>query len=182
MSIKTVLRMGDLRLYRVADLVTDFHADFLKGIIADMYDTVISLHGAGIAAPQLGYHHRVVLFGVPTPRYPDVGMIPETVLINPEISVLTDETEGCWEGCLSVPGLRGFVERPTHILYRGYDQEGKPIEREAKGFHARVVQHEVDHLDGILFPARVKDLRLLAFEEEPGFQALKQRVQAGERI
>lgn len=182
MTIKTVLRMGDLRLYRVAMAIEGFQADYVKAAIADMYDTVIARHGAGIAAPQLGLNHRIILFGVPTPRYPDAGIVPETVLINPEIEILTDEMEGYWESCLSVPNLRGLVERPVHIAYRGYDPQGNLIEREAKGFHARVVQHEMDHLDGILFPFRIKDMRLLAFEDEAGFKELKQRVQEGEFI
>lgn len=180
MAIKTVLRMGDLRLYRVAKLIEDVRADFVKEIVTDMYDTVISRAGAGIAAPQIAYDYRIIIFGVPTPRYPNTGIVPETVLINPEFEILTDRLEGYWEGCLSVPNLRGWVERPNHIVYRGYDLEGCLIEREAQGFHARVVQHEMDHLDGILFPSRVKHTRLLAFEDEAGFQELKEQVQAGQ--
>ncbi len=182
MAIKTILRMGDLRLYRVAEVVEDIQADFIPEIIADMYDTARVHHGAGIAAPQLAYDYRIILFGLPTSRYIGADLVPETVLINPEIKILSNETENYWEGCLSVPGIRGLVSRPNHIFYRGYTPLGELIEREVKGFHARVVQHELDHLDGILFPSRVKNARLLAFEEVEGFAELKQRVQEGEFV
>ncbi len=181
--IKTVLRMGDLRLYRVAKMVENIHADFISEIIADMYDTMIHNKGAGFAAPQIGCDYRIIIFGVPTPRYADVKDVPpETVLINPEVTLLSNEMESYWEACLSVPHLRGLVSRPNHIAYRGYTPQGQLIEREAKGFHARVVQHEMDHLNGILFPFHIKDMRLLAFEDEAGFQELKQRVQEGEFV
>jgi len=175
--------MGDLRLYQIAEAVQDVQADFVKEIIGDMYDTMLKNLGAGLAAPQIGFNYRIIIFGVPTPRYADINDVPpETVLINPEVTVLTQETESYWEACLSVPTLRGLVARPTHIAYRGYDPQGRLIEREATGFHARVVQHEMDHLNGILFPFHIKDMRLLAFEDQEAFQELKQRVREGEFI
>lgn len=179
MAVKTVLHMGDPRLYCVAKPVEDFSASLVRSVIADMLDTVLQRAGAGISAPQIGHSYRIVLFGLPTPRYPDAGVVPETILINPEITDKSEAQSSYWESCLSVPNLRGLVRRSVHIRYKGYSPEGKLIEREASGFHARVVQHEVDHLDGILFPSRVKDARLLAFEDEAGFQTLMQQVEAG---
>ena len=179
MTVKTILHMGDPRLYATAAPVEDFDSPLVKTIITDMTDTVIARKGAGIAAPQIAYAYRILLIGVPTPRYPDVGTVPRTLLINPEITEKSEETSGYWEACLSVPNLRGYVKRAVHIVYRGYDVSGKLIERQASGFHARVLQHEMDHLDGVLFPSRVKDARLLALEDEAGFQTLMHQVEEG---
>jgi peptide deformylase len=139
----------------------------LKELLADMRDTMADLNGAGLAAPQIGVGLRVVIFGVTAnPRYPDVEEVPQTVLINPEITPLTDEEEEAWEGCLSVPGMRGVVSRPERVRYKGFDENGLSFTREVAGFHARVVQHECDHLDGILYPMRIRDLRRFGFIEE----------------
>lgn len=166
MTIRTVLRMGEPLLYEKAEPVTKFGDRELEELIADMFETMESLEGAGIAAPQIGISRRIVIFGVEhNTRYPDAESVPMTVLINPEIELLSPILEDGWEGCLSVPGLRGLVGRYQSIRYRGFDQHGQPIDREAHGFHARVVQHECDHLDGILFPMRIDDLRDLRFEE-----------------
>ncbi len=166
MAIKRVLKMGDPVLYRVAEPVTDFNTAELNTLIVDMFDTMAALNGAGLAAPQIGVSLRVVIFGIEAnPRYPGVEPVPTTVLINPQIEFLTPETDDAWEGCLSVPGLRGVVTRCTHLRYKGFDQHGAPIEREAQGFHARVVQHECDHLDGVLYPMRLKDVRLFGYED-----------------
>ena len=166
MAIRRVLKMGDPILYRVAEPVVDFNTSDLDILIADMFDTMAALNGAGIAAPQIGVSRRVVIFGVAVnPRYPDAQPVPTTVLVNPIIEILTHETDDAWEGCLSVPGMRGVVSRPTQVRYRGYDQHGVPLEREARGFHARVVQHECDHLDGVLYPMRLKDARLFGYED-----------------
>jgi len=167
MTIKEVLTLGDPRLNRVAEAVTEFDTPQLHELLGDMHDTMAALNGAGLAAPQIAVNQRVVVFGVGTnPRYPQADEIPETVLINPQIEVLSEELSGMWEGCLSVPGMRGYVERPSHIRYRGYDQYGVKIEREVDGFHATVVQHECDHLNGILYPMIVKDMRRFGFETE----------------
>ena len=166
MAIKRVLKMGDPVLYRVAEPVTDFNTTELDTLIADMFDTMAAQNGAGLAAPQIGVSLRVVIFGIEAnARYPGVEPVPTTVLINPQIEVLTTDTDDAWEGCLSVPGLRGVVTRYTQLRYKGFDQHGAPIEREAQGFHARVVQHECDHLDGVLYPMRLKDVRLFGYEE-----------------
>jgi peptide deformylase len=166
MAIKRVLKMGDPVLYRVAEPVVDFNTAGLDALIMDMFDTMAALNGAGLAAPQIGVSQRVVIFGIEAnPRYPDVELVPTTVLINPQIEFLTTETDDAWEGCLSVPGLRGVVTRYTHLRYKGFDQHGAPIERVAQGFHARVVQHECDHLDGVLYPMRLKDVRLFGYED-----------------
>lgn len=158
--------MGDPRLLQVSTRVTRDEYAELPGLIRDMFDTMQALDGAGLAAPQIGVLKRVVIFGVEqNPRYPDVEPVPRTILVNPEIEVLSHETESGWEGCLSVPGLRGVVDRYTQIRYRGLDERGNVIERRASGFHARVVQHEVDHLDGVLYPMRIKDMRNFGFEE-----------------
>ena len=163
--IRPVLRMGDPRLLQKSLPVTDFPA--LKDLLADMRDTMAHLNGAGLAAPQIGVGLRVVIFGVKSnPRYPDVGEVPDTVLINPEIGMLTDEMEEGWEGCLSVPGMRGVVPRAVRLRYSGFDESGKPFSRIAEGFHARVVQHECDHLDGILYPMRIRDFSRFGFIEE----------------
>ena len=166
MAIKRVLKMGDPILYRVADSVTDFNTTKLHTLVADMFDTMAALNGAGLAAPQIGVSQRVVIFGIEAnPRYPDVEPVPTTVLINPQIEFLTTETDNAWEGCLSVPGLRGVVTRYTYLRYKGFDQHGAPIDRMAQGFHARVVQHECDHLDGVLYPMRLTDVRLFGYED-----------------
>jgi peptide deformylase len=165
MAVRPVLKMGEPLLRQVAAPVRHFDAD-LTALIADMNDTMRSLNGAGLAAPQIGVSLRVVIFEVTVnPRYPDVPPIPYTVLVNPELTPLDDRQEEGWEGCLSVPGLRGLVPRFRSLRYRGFDLEGAPIDRTVEGFHARVVQHEVDHLDGILYPERMRDLRNFGFEE-----------------
>jgi peptide deformylase len=166
MAVRPVLKMGDPRLLQVAEPVTRFDTPELRALIADMFDTMAALDGAGLAAPQIGVGLRVVIFGVEAnPRYPGVEAVPTTVLVNPVIEPLGRETEEGWEGCLSVPGMRGLVPRLRRVRYRGFDAGGLRIERVAEGFHARVVQHECDHLDGILYPMRIKDLRLFGFEE-----------------
>ena len=166
MTVRRVLKMGDPLLFRVAEPVQAFDTPELHALIADMFDTMAALNGAGLAAPQIGVSKRVVIFGVEAnPRYPDAEPVPTTVLINPVIEVLTQLTEDGWEGCLSVPGMRGLVSRYTRLRYTGFDQHGKPLTREAHGFHARVVQHECDHLDGILYPMRLKDMRLFGYED-----------------
>lgn len=167
MTIRTVLRMGDSRLLRVAEPVTEFNSAELDALITDMFDTMYSADGVGIAAPQIGENKRVIIFSVDhNPRYPHAEAVPTTVLINPEITLLSDEMEDGWEGCLSVPGIRGLVPRYMHLRYKGFDPKGNVIEREAHDFHAVVIQHETDHLDGILFPRRVKDLTMLGYEDE----------------
>ncbi len=167
MAIKDVLHMGNPLLLQTAEPVIEFNTAALDELIADMFDTMAAQSGAGLAAPQIGVSQRVVIFGVEANlRYPDAEPVPTTVLINPEIEILTEETDDMWEGCLSVPGMRGLVSRYTHLRYAGYDQQGVRFEREARGFHARVVQHECDHLDGILYPRRIKDMRFFGFEDE----------------
>jgi peptide deformylase len=166
MAVRPVLKMGDPLLFRVAEPVSAFDSATLQELIADMFDTMAAMNGAGLAAPQIGVSQRVVIFGVQAnPRYPNVEPVPTTVLINPKIEILTAETDDMWEGCLSVPGMRGLVNRYTHLRYSGFDDKGAPFEREARGFHARVVQHECDHLDGVLYPMRIKDMRLFGFED-----------------
>jgi len=167
MSVKEVLKMGHPILQQVAEPVTEFNSAFLDDIIGHMYETMESLDGAGLAAPQIGIPKRIVIFWVEdNPRYPEIEPVPNTILINPEIVFLNDDEELGWEGCLSVPGLRGLVPRATMIKYTGYNQFGETIERVADGFHARVVQHEVDHLDGILYPQRMTDMTKLGYEQE----------------
>ena len=158
MAIHEILKMGDPRLLRVAAPVTEFDTPALRTLIADMFETMESAGGVGLAAPQIGVDAALVIFGFQhSERYPDAPEVPRTILINPVIEPLSgDEADG-WEGCLSVPGLRGMVPRFTHIRYRGQDPEGRPIEREARDFHARVVQHECDHLQGKLYPMRIRD-------------------------
>ena len=164
--IRPVLRMGDPSLLRTAEPVERFGTQELATLLADMRDTMEHLNGAGLAAPQIGVGLRVVIFGVRgNPRYPEVEPVPDTVLINPVIEPLSDEVEEGWEGCLSVPGMRGLVPRYARLRYSGRDERGAPIMREAAGFHARVVQHECDHLDGILYPMRIPDLRKFGFIE-----------------
>lgn len=167
MAIKTVLRMGDPRLLQVSAEVTEFNTPELLNLITDMRDTMADYNGAGLAAPQIGVMQRVVIFGVPAnARYPDIETVPETIIVNPTITPLSDETQGMWEGCLSIPGMRGYVERPSHIHYAGFDQHGNAFEREVSGFHAIVMQHECDHLDGILYPMKITDMRQFGFDEE----------------
>ncbi len=166
MSIRTVLKMGDPCLLKVADKVEKFATPELDALIQDMHDTMEALDGAGLAAPQIGVSLQVVIFGVKSnPRYPDAEEVPYTVLLNPVLTPLTQEVEQDWEGCLSVPGLRGMVPRFARLRYQGFDQYGKPIDRSVGGFHARVVQHECDHLQGILYPMRITDFRLFGYTE-----------------
>ncbi|MBI1887989.1 MAG: peptide deformylase [Nitrosomonadales bacterium] len=175
MSVRPVLRMGDARLLRRAGPAGDFGSAALRALLQDMRDTMQALDGVGLAAPQIGVNLRVVIFGVEkSPRYPDADAVPETVLINPVITQLDDEIEDAWEGCLSLPGLRGLVPRFRNIRYQGYDEQGAKIDRTVSGFHARVVQHECDHLDGILYPMRIRDITQFGYTEElfPG-QALQ---------
>ena len=158
--------MGDPRLLQVSKSVETFDSPELRALIADMRDTMEHLNGAGLAAPQIGVSLRLVIFGVQrNSRYPDAEEVPDTVLINPVVTPVGEEQEDGWEGCLSVPGMRGVVPRWKRIHYTGYDALGKPMERDAEDFHARVVQHECDHLDGILYPMRLRDLRLFGFTE-----------------
>ena len=166
MSVKPVLRMGDPILLQQSKPVEQFDTPALHELIADMQDTMNALNGAGIAAPQIGVSLQVVIFGVASnPRYPDAEAVPFTVLINPVISNIGEDTEDGWEGCLSVPGMRGIVPRIKNIRYQGFDQFGNSIDRTASGFHARVVQHETDHLFGVLYPMRIRDLRMFGFNE-----------------
>jgi peptide deformylase len=158
--------MGEPLLLQKAALVEQFDTPELHALIQDMHDTMAAMDGAGIAAPQIGVSLRVVIFGVgQNPRYPDAEQVPYTVLINPQLAPLGDELEEGWEGCLSVPGMRGLVPRYARLHYTGYDQYGQAIDRMASGFHARVVQHEYDHLDGILYPMRISDLRNFGFTD-----------------
>jgi peptide deformylase len=160
--------MGDPRLLRISEPVRAFDTPALQALLTDMADTMASLNGAGLAAPQIGVPLRVVIFGSgqPNPRYPQAEVIPRTVLINPHLEAVGAEQEEGWEGCLSVPGMRGLVSRYLSLRYRGVDADGTPIDRQVTGFHARVVQHEVDHLDGILYPMRIHDMRFFGFNEE----------------
>jgi peptide deformylase len=165
MAVRPVLKMGEPLLRQVALPVSRFDAQ-LAALVADMDDTMRHLSGAGIAAPQIGVGARVVIFELQdNPRYPHISPVPYTVLVNPALTPLTQEESEGWEGCLSVPGMRGRVPRITRVRYQGFDLNGAPIDRTVEGFHARVVQHEVDHLDGILFPQRVRDLRHFGFED-----------------
>jgi peptide deformylase len=175
MAVRPVLRMGDARLWEVAKPVAQFATPALSELLRDMRDTMQAMNGAGLAAPQIGVGLRVVIFGMPpslpdqekkAPRYPDADSVPETVLINPVVTPMDGQTDLGWEGCLSVPGLRGAVERYSHIRYQGYDENGGPVDRIVSGFHARVVQHECDHLDGILYPMRIKDMTLFGYTAE----------------
>ena len=166
MPIKPVLRMGDPVLLQRAAPVEQFDTPELHALIRDMEDTMEAMNGAGIAAPQIGVSLRVVIFGVgANPRYPDAEEVPYTVLVNPELTPLDEEMEEGWEGCLSVPGMRGVVPRYSRLRYIGFDQYGNPIDRTVSGFHARVVQHECDHLDGILYPMRIRDFSRFGFTE-----------------
>lgn len=168
--VREILRMGDPRLLRVSEPVRDIDSDGLNELLADMFDTMHAANGAGLAAPQIGVPLRVVIFGsddasARNPRYPDADPVPRTVLINPVITALSDEMEEGWEGCLSVPGLRGVVPRYRRVRYVGVDEQGQPIDRVVDGFHARVVQHECDHLDGVLYPMRVTDFSRFGFTD-----------------
>lgn len=166
MSVHAILKMGDSRLLQVSKPVTEFDTRELHQLIQDMRDTMQANNGAGLAAPQIGILSRVVIFeNTGNPRYPDAEEVPFTVLINPKLEILGDEHLGFWEGCLSVPGMRGWVERPAQLRYSGYDQFGKHFERTVSGFHATVVQHECDHLDGFLYPMRMTDMSKFGFSE-----------------
>jgi peptide deformylase len=166
MAIRDILKMGDPRLLRHAQPVTAFDTPELHALVQDLTDTMHAANGAGLAAPQIGVDLQVVLFGFDrNVRYPDAPAVPRTVLVNPVITPLDETLEEGWEGCLSVPGLRGVVPRWARIRYRGFDAQGQPIEREADGFHARVVQHECDHLIGTLYPMRVRDFARFGFTE-----------------
>jgi len=172
MAVRRVLKMGEPLLYQRADPVDKFDTPELQALVHDMFDTMAALNGAGLAAPQIGVSLRVVIFGFEAnPRYPEVEPVPTTVLINPVLDPIGDDKEDGWEGCLSVPGLRGLVSRYRRLRYRGFDTRGGAIDRTVEGFHARVVQHECDHLDGILYPMRLTDWRHLRFEETMGAAA-----------
>src|SRR4051812_34596877 len=167
MAVRPVLRMGDPRLFEVSKQVDGFDTPELHELITDMQDTMKALNGAGLAAPQIGVGLQVVIFGVEkNPRYPDAEVVPYTVLVNPQLEAVDDEIEQGWEGCLSVPGMRGLVPRYKRLRYRGFDQLGNPVDRTVSDFHARVVQHEVDHLMGILYPMRIRDMHNFGFTEE----------------
>ena len=166
MAIKPVLRMGNPFLLQRAEEIAQFDTPELHALIQDMQDTMAHMNGAGIAAPQIGVSQRVVIFGVGhNPRYPDAEQVPYTVLVNPVLRPIGDSKEEGWEGCLSVPGMRGLVSRYSRLHYSGFDQYGNPIDRLVSGFHARVVQHECDHLDGILYPMRIDDLRKFGYTD-----------------
>lgn len=166
MPIRPVLRMGDPLLLQKAAPVERFDTPELHALIQDMWDTMEAMDGAGIAAPQIGVSLRVAIFGVgKNPRYPDAEQVPYTVLINPVLTPIGEAMEDGWEGCLSVPGMRGVVPRYARLHYAGFDQYGKSIDRMVSGFHARVVQHEYDHLDGILYPMRIQDMSQFGFTE-----------------
>lgn len=167
MAVHTILKMGDARLLRTAQPVVTFDTPELRQLVADIEDTMAAASGAGLAAPQIGVDLQVVIFGSgqPNPRYPDAPVVPKTVLLNPVITPLGDVEEEGWEGCLSVPGLRAVVPRWQRIRYQGFDVAGRPIDREVEGFHARVVQHECDHLVGVLYPMRVRDFSRFGFTE-----------------
>lgn len=167
MTIREILKMGDPRLLRIAQPITAFDTDELHLLVSDMFYTMQSVNGAGLAAPQIGVDLQLVIFGSDqvNPRYPDATVVPQTVLINPVITPLSTDEDSDWEGCLSVPGLRGKVPRFTHIRYTGFDQYGDRIDRTVDGFHARVVQHECDHLIGKLYPMRIRDFSQFGFTE-----------------
>jgi peptide deformylase len=166
MAIREVLKMGDPRLLAVSAPVQAFGTPELAELLADMRDTMQELNGAGLAAPQIGVGARVVIFGLEhNPRYPEAESVPFTVLINPELTPIGEIQDEGWEGCLSVPGMRGLVPRYRELRYTGFDETGQPVDRTVKDFHARVVQHEVDHLDGVLYPRRIRDLTKFGFSE-----------------
>jgi len=167
MAVQQVIRMGHPLLLERSKEVENIKSAELHSLIANMKETMAALNGAGLAAPQIAVNLRVVIFGISgNPRYPDVETVPETVLINPEITIIGTDRDFAWEGCLSIPHMRGLVPRYSAIRYRGYDENAQLIEREAHGFHARVVQHEVDHLDGVLYPARIENMKDFGFEDE----------------
>lgn len=181
MAVREILRMGDPRLLRVAQPVTAFDTPELHALIEDMFDTMAAADGAGLAAPQIGVDLQLAIFGVEhNARYPDAPSVPTTVLINPVITPLGSDEEEDWEGCLSVPGLRGLVPRWTRVCYRGFDASGRSIDREVEGFHARVVQHEYDHLIGRLYPTRMRDLTKLGFTSIL-FPDVKETPDSGEK-
>lgn len=164
--IYDILKMGDARLLRVAEPVREFNTAELSELIADMFETMIAANGAGLAAPQIGVNLQLVIFGFKNnQRYPDAPTVPETVLLNPVLTPLSQEMDAAWEGCLSVPGMRGLVPRWSKLRYEGVNQFGERISREVDGFHARVVQHECDHLNGILYPMRISDLSQFGYTE-----------------
>ncbi len=166
MAVKTILRMGDPRLLRVAELVDQFDTPALHALIQDLRDTMAAANGAGLAAPQIGINLQVVMFSVENnPRYPDAEAVPFTILVNPTLYQLDEEMEEGWEGCLSVPGMRGIVPRFKRLRYTGFDPQGNALDRTVEGFHARVVQHECDHLYGVLYPMRMKDMRQFGFTD-----------------
>lgn len=166
MSVRPILKMGDPRLIQPSVPVTEFGTPELAALIADMFDTMAAANGAGLAAPQIGVLLRVVIFGFDdNERYPEAPSVPKTILINPTITPTSEEVTESWEGCLSLPGLRGVVRRWKNVHYEGFDQHGNHISRDAEGFHALVVQHECDHLDGILYPIRMHDLSRFGFED-----------------
>ena len=166
MPVREILRMGDPRLLRVAEPVDDFDTPPLRELIQDMRDTMAAAEGAGLAAPQIGVNLQVVIFGVEhNPRYPDAEQVPFTILVNPTLYKLDEDMEEGWEGCLSVPGMRGIVPRFKRLRYTGFDEKGNSIDRTVEGFHARVVQHECDHLYGVLYPMRMTDMRQFGFTD-----------------
>jgi peptide deformylase len=166
MGVREILKMGDPRLLRQAEPVSEFGTPELEALIADMFDTMRAANGAGLAAPQIGVNLQLLIFGFSqNTRYPDAPAVPETVLLNPVLTPLFEQMEDGWEGCLSVPGLRGVVPRWSKLRYDGFDQYGNAISREVDGFHARVVQHECDHLAGVLYPMRIKDFSRFGFTE-----------------
>jgi len=166
MAVRPILCMGEPLLFKVAEPVLEFGTEELKQLIEEMFETMAAAGGVGLAAPQIGVGLQLVIFGFESSeRYPDAGSVPQTILINPVITALGDDEELGWEGCLSVPGLRGEVPRFTRIRYQGFDPEGQPIDRTVDGFHARVVQHECDHLIGRLFPSRMRDFARFGFTE-----------------
>ena len=175
MAEREILKMVDPRLLRIAQPVVEFDTDELHLLVADMFDTMRAVNGAGLAAPQIGVDLQLVIFGTdaPNPRYPDAPVVPRTVLLNPVVTAIGEAEEEGWEGCLSVPGLRGVVPRFAEVRYAGFDLYGDPIDRTVSGFHARVVQHEVDHLYGVLYPMRVRDFLRFGFTEVlfPGLEA-----------
>jgi peptide deformylase len=165
MAVREILTMGNPLLYQRSEEINEFNTPELETLIQDMFDTMAANDGAGLAAPQVGVLKRLVIFSVDAnPRYPDAETVPRTILINPEIEVIGDELESGWEGCLSIPGMRGVVRRPSAVKYSGYNEKGEHFSREVSGFHARVVQHECDHLDGVLYPMRIRDIREFGFE------------------
>ena len=175
MTVRDILKMGDPRLLRVAQPVTDFNSDALHLLVRDLFETMAAVNGAGLAAPQIGVDLQLVIFGseAPNPRYPQAPLVPRTVLCNPVVTPVGTEEEEGWEGCLSVPGLRGVVPRWRKVRYTGFDPYGDPIDRTVEGFHARVVQHECDHLIGKLYPMRVRDFTRFGYTEVlfPGLEA-----------